>query len=100
VRPVDFFAPGSLQLLEQFCTASVAQRENMKLLEINPADDKAVDRLVKLGTLLNTTAQKLRLSIQSALRIESRKNEEREPEVSDLLGGGIESSPTKRAKMN
>lgn len=87
-RPVDFFAPGSLHLLEQFCAATVAQRANMAALEVDPTDHAAIERFAKLGTLLNTTAQKLRLSIQSALRTEDRKNDERESAKSSLLGGG------------
>ena len=90
-RPADFFAPGSLHLLEQFCAASVAQRANMERLAIDPTDYEAIDRLTKVGNLLNATAQKLRLSIQSALRTESGKNDEREAKVEAprLLGAGV-----------
>jgi phage terminase small subunit len=88
-RPADFFSPGSLHLLEQFCVTMVAQRANMAAVEARPFDDEVVERLARLGALLNATATKLRLSIQSALRTESGKNDEREatPAKAELIGG-------------
>ena len=94
-RPVDFFAPGSLQLLEQFCETMVTQRialaEMARAAELNDPDRlaKATRVMKDLATVINNTAVKLRLSIQSALRTESRKNDERENVKSSLLGGGV-----------
>jgi hypothetical protein len=91
VRPVDFFAPGSLHLLEQFCESVVQQRIYAEMMRADPLNEEAVAHFTKLGALLNATAAKLRLSIQSALRTESRKNEEREPQAAapQLLGAGV-----------
>jgi phage terminase small subunit len=88
-RPADFFSPGSLHLLEQFCVAVVQQRKYAVMMEDDHLDKGAVEQFVRLGALLNTTAQKLRLSIQSALRTDSGKNHERQnhDSASLLLGG-------------
>jgi hypothetical protein len=87
-RPADFFAPGALHLLEQFCVATVAARQVARSIEIDPTAD--TDIYAKYMTLCAGHAQKLRLSIQSALRTESGKNDEREAEAEKktaLLGG-------------
>ena len=86
-RAVDFFEPGSLHLLEEFCTAIVAQRGVAKVIAADPMNGEAAALFTKYGALTATLAQKLRLSIQSALRTESRKNEERLPASAPLLGG-------------
>jgi phage terminase small subunit len=41
-RPVDFFRPGALHLLEQLCVATVAARHVAKLIEDDPANPEYI----------------------------------------------------------
>jgi phage terminase small subunit len=86
-RPADFFQPGALHLLEQFCAVVVVQRVILDELTKDPTNGELVKRAKELGTLSATLAQKLRLSIQSALRGDAGRNAERQPPVNPLLGG-------------
>lgn len=96
-RPVDFFAPGSLHLLEQFCVTVIAQRHISARLQADPGDLETAKLHKEYGTLSATLATKLRLSIQSALRTESGKNSERAPALGGLLGGEAWHDGGKRA---
>jgi phage terminase small subunit len=93
-RPVDFFQPGSLHLLEQLCVATVAARQIAETVEESPDDQAAAGLYLKYMQRCAMHCQKLRLSIQSALRTESGKLDEKEPSVrgrkgkADVLYGG------------
>jgi hypothetical protein len=86
-RPADFFAPGSLHLLEQFCVATVAARQVARSIQIDPTAD--TDIYAKYMTLCAGHAQKLRISVQSGVDRHSRTLDEKEPEAErpGLLGG-------------
>ena len=94
-RPADYFQPGSLQLLEQFCETMVAQRvalENMAAVARDPdALALAVKTMKDLAAVVNSTAIKLRISIQAEVDRKSGKLDEREQEAKapTLLGGGV-----------
>ncbi len=94
-RPADYFRPGSLQLLEQFCEVAIAQRANLRLLAANPTDPGAIKAAKDLAAILTATALKLRISIQAEVDRKSGRLDETEPtprgrkaETSDLLYGG------------
>jgi hypothetical protein len=88
-RPADFFRPGSLHLLEQFCVGMVAQRANLRTLESSPLDRVAIAKMSKLALVLNATAARLRLTVQSDVDRSSRRLDEQEPKAtkSSLLAG-------------
>jgi phage terminase small subunit len=78
-RPVDFFRPGARTLLANYCAMAAVQEQNIRTLDEDPLNPE-FQRLVRdMSTSLNMTAAKLRLSIQSALRCESGKLDEKEP---------------------
>ena len=91
-RAVDYFKPGSLHLLEQFCRLVIVQRYNMDILDLNPGDDEALSRVTKASASLTTLATKLRLSIQASVGQSTPERgtarlEEAPPKLDDLLGG-------------
>lgn len=89
-RPADFFRPGSLELLAQFCRLSVVQRFNIAALEADPGNADLIAPVVRLGAHLTTLAVKLRISIQTASRHGEKKTDERGPgkaAADGLLGG-------------
>jgi hypothetical protein len=93
-RPVDFFQPGALHLLEQLCIMTVAARRIGVEVQERPADADAAKLYVEYASRCAMHCQKLRLSIQSALRTESGKLDEKDPSSrgqkgkSDVLFGG------------
>jgi hypothetical protein len=93
-RPVDFFQPGALHLLEQLCVVVVAARKVGELIEGDPLDADAAKLYTEYMQRCAMHCQKLRLSIQSALRTESGKLDEKEPTArgrtgkDDVLYGG------------
>jgi hypothetical protein len=86
-RPVDYFRPGSLQLLEQFCEVAIAQRANLRLLATNPTDPAAIKATKDLAAVLTATALKLRISIQAEVDRKSGKLNEKE--VSTQAASGV-----------
>jgi hypothetical protein len=86
-RPADWFRPGSLQLLRQFCEVSVAQHAALADLTAAPDDDDVVARVKTLAGILNATSIKLRLSVQADVDRRSRRVDEREASADVLLGG-------------
>jgi phage terminase small subunit len=92
-RPADYFQPGSQQLLEQFCETMVSQR--VALAEMAQAGNDpdrlalAVKTMKNLATVINSTAIKLRISIQAEVDRKSGKLDEKEPDLAkpSLLGG-------------
>jgi hypothetical protein len=89
-RPVDFFKPGALHLLEQLCVMVVAARTIGQIVEENPLDEDAAKVYTSYAQRCAMHCQKLRLSIQSALRTEAGELDEAEP-----LAGGREASAVK-----
>src|SRR5688572_17988830 len=77
-RPADWFRPGSLQLLRQFCEVSVAQHAALADLTAAPDDDDVVARVKTLAGILNATSIKLRLSVQADVDRRSRRVDEKE----------------------
>jgi hypothetical protein len=101
-RAVDFFKPGSLHLLEQLCVMVVAARTIGMIVEKNPLDEDAARAYTNYAQRCAMHCQKLRLSIQSALRTEAGELNEEEPSeagkdtsVVRWLSGG--QGPTGRA---
>ena len=78
-RPVDFFKPGALHLLEQLCVMVVAARTIGQIVEENPLDEDAAKAYTTYAQRCAMHCQKLRLSIQSALRTEAGELNEEEP---------------------
>jgi hypothetical protein len=78
-RPVDFFKPGALHLLEQLCVMVVAARMIGVIVEKNPLDEDAAKAYTNYAQRCAMHCQKLRLSIQSALRTEAGELDEAEP---------------------
>jgi hypothetical protein len=69
--PPKHFKAGSLSLLRTFVEISVMlERLGPKMLD---GDEVAFEKAAKLATIQSTLATKLRLSIQSALRIENAR---------------------------
>jgi hypothetical protein len=81
-RPPDFFMEGNLQLLANYVRTLVQLRRAMDAVaSLDPAVDReaygqAVGTAAKLNAMVVSLATKLRLSIQSAIRTDSGKNNE------------------------
>jgi hypothetical protein len=90
-RPFDFFQPGALHLLEQLVVTVVAARAVAPRLEADPFDADIADLYGKYMQKSAMLCQKLRLSIQSALRTEAGKLDEIEtlPKDDTLFGGNV-----------
>jgi hypothetical protein len=86
-RPIDWFRPGSLLLLEQLCEVMVAQRAALAQLARDPRDVDAIRAVKDYAGILNVTASRLRLTVQTDVERKSRKVDEREPAADVLLGG-------------
>jgi hypothetical protein len=67
-RPQEFFMPGALSMLRTFCEVSVALEELGARLVADPADGEAVERFRKLAPVQASLAQKLRITVLSAMR--------------------------------
>ena len=63
-RPIDFFRPGALQLLEQLCIMTVSARRVGAYFQERPGDKDAADQYLKLAHQCAMHCQKLRLSIE------------------------------------
>jgi hypothetical protein len=70
-RPAAFFLPGATHLLRTYCEVSAVLEQLGPELAQTPEDDQLLERVAKLTRLQSTLAQKLRLSIQTAMRIEN-----------------------------
>jgi phage terminase small subunit len=92
-RPSDYFRPGSLQLLEQFCETMVAQRWALALLATatksgDLAAVRAATQIAKtLAAIVNSTSIKLRISAQAEIARRSGLLNEPGAEPDPLLGG-------------
>jgi hypothetical protein len=78
-RPVDFFRPGALHLLEQLCVAVVAARQVARCVEENPLDANAERAYTNWMQRCAMHCQKLRLSIQTEVDRKSGQLDEKEP---------------------
>jgi hypothetical protein len=93
-RPVDFFRPGALELLEQLCIMVVSARRVGAYFQERPGDKEAADQYLKLSHQCAMHCQKLRLSIQTEVDRKSGQLDEKEPTPkgqkgkSDVLFGG------------
>lgn len=92
-RPADYFQPGSLQLLEQFCETMISQRVTLGEMAQAVGDPErlalAVRTMKDLAAVVNATAVKLRISVQTEVDRKSGKLDEKTPDSakSSLLGG-------------
>jgi hypothetical protein len=91
-RPVDWFRPGSYELLEQYVEFAVQQRALVKALARLGADDDDYPRLLRSVTRLTLTmatlSVRLRLSVQSDVDRRSGKTAEKGDGERDRLLGG------------
>ena len=92
-RAVDFFRPGSLQMLEQFCRLTVINDQYLEMLEADPLDEEGVlQKITKLAPNLRTMATKLRITVTAetgrwGLEGEGGKLTEKATKKAPLLGG-------------
>jgi hypothetical protein len=91
-RPVDWFRPGSYELLEQFCEVSVQQRK--KLAELRRAGSEGYPVVLKatkdLAAMAVALATKLRITVLSDVDRRSGKLAEKgdtQTAPNRLLGG-------------
>jgi hypothetical protein len=85
-RPVDYFRPGALHLLEQLCVMTVAARRVSAWLQERPGDEEAAALYLKYSHQCAMHCTKLRLPIQSALRTDSGQLDEKEPSAKGRKG--------------
>jgi hypothetical protein len=113
-KPVDWWNPGALALLAQFCELSASQELLIiKLRSLNeqefldPDEEDEADvlsarlekRIIRLSTTLATLATKLRLSVQAGVDRKSGKlNEPGSKGSSPLLGGNAVSLAMERLR--
>lgn len=92
-RPVDFFRPGSLDLLEAFCQITIEQQRVVRVLartRVATGDYLDLQKMAARNTaMLTTLGSKLRLTVQADVDRHSRKSGERgDASVGDDLIGG------------
>ena len=91
-RPVDFFRPGSFELLEQYVEYTMQQRRLVKALARLGTGDAEYPKLLRAVTRLSLTmttlSARLRLSVQSDVDRRSGKTAERGDGERDRLLGG------------
>jgi hypothetical protein len=100
-RPTDWFRPGSDEILESFCVASVEARRLAVELHAASSDDPEYFRLIRgYGAIVTTmimAATKLRLTTLASVERHSGKNKEHGDYPHDpLLGGRIVSINSKK----
>jgi hypothetical protein len=76
-RPIDFFRPGALQLLEQLCIMVVSARRVGAYFQERPGDKEAADQYLKLAHQCAMHCTKLRLSIQTEVDRKSGQLDEK-----------------------
>jgi hypothetical protein len=91
-RPVDWFRPGSFELLEQFCEVVVQQRK--KQAELRQASSEDYEVILKatkdLAAMSVALATKLRITVVADVHVRSGKLSEKgdtDPAPDRLLGG-------------
>jgi phage terminase small subunit len=91
-RPPELFAPGSTELLAQFCELSIQQQGYLTWLREDPRNPEIQQTVCRVGNTLCQLATKLRLALTSIDR-KAGILAEREPEVDDkddtLFGGNV-----------
>jgi hypothetical protein len=103
-KPYDWFDPGSLVLLAQYCELAVqsdllvARRRELDLpspdenlpISVDSALAEALERRISSHVMMLTNlATKLRLSVQSAVRRDDGRLDEKRPGAHRLLGGNV-----------
>jgi len=92
-RPVDFFRPGQLGMLETFCQITIEDRRIVRDLartRVGTGDYADVQRQAARNcVMLATFGSKLRLTVQADVERHSRKISERGDEAATdpLIGG-------------
>ncbi len=92
-RPIDFFRPGSLSLLEKYCQVTVEDRRIVRRLARMRVDDADYASWHKVtvanSAMCMSLGSKLRLTVQADVDRHSRKIEERgdASATDDLIGG-------------
>jgi hypothetical protein len=79
-RPPDFFAPGSLELLQQFAETTVLARLYTQFLRRDPENREYLRGYALLNGSMSQLSTKLRLAISSSVDKKSGRLDEREPE--------------------
>lgn len=103
-RAVDYFAPGSFELLEQYCELTMLQRKTLRLIAKGKERDgmgrSYISRAVELSHALSTLATKLRMSIQAGTKSDAGKINEKGTGQGDRLLGGAAVWASDRTKAN
>lgn len=86
-RPIDYFRPGSLTLLEQLCEVTIAQRAALRDLSGDPTNAALVKTCKDLTNMTVSLSRQLRLSVVSTIDNASGKTNEKETKLDELLGG-------------
>lgn len=86
-RPADFFRPGALELLKEFCRRSVIIDDLLDDYEQNPSDVALLDIIDRHSRAVSSLAVKLRLSVQADVRGDRAIVKEKGPAKGSLLGG-------------
>jgi hypothetical protein len=90
-RPIDWFRPGSFELLEQYCEITIQQRQAIKALQAsNELEYLGRLRVVRdLASVLTSLAGKLRISVQNDVhrRAVGKAAERGDGELDPLLAG-------------
>ncbi|HEX3162122.1 MAG TPA: hypothetical protein VHQ92_06060 [Pseudolabrys sp.] len=92
-RPVDFFRPGSLDLLESFCQLTIESQRIIRVLartRVGTGDYIEMQKMAaRNSSMLTTLGSKLRLTVQADTDGRSKKTGERGDASADdgLIGG-------------
>lgn len=85
-RPIDYFRPGALHLLEQLCIMTVAARQVGASLQENPDDEVSAALYLKYTHQCAMHCTKLRLSIQTEVDRKAGQLDEKEPTTKGRKG--------------
>lgn len=97
-KPVSWWSPGALPLLESYCRASVRLREAEQLLDdagltqdgkFGPQPSAELRAVEALNRQIVALSSKLRLSVQAAVERHSGKIDEPGAGDDSLLGGNV-----------
>lgn len=99
-RPVDFFRPGSLDLLESFCQLTIESQRIIRVLartRIGTGDYIEMQKMAaRNSSMLTTLGSKLRLTVQADTDGRSKKLGERgDGSTADPLIGGAAVLPAR-----
>lgn len=83
----DFFRPGALELLKEFCRRSVVIEDLLAEYEENPKNIALLDVIDRHSNAISRLAVKLRISVQAEVRSDRAIVKEKGPSKGSLLGG-------------